>query len=108
MTEIAEHFDPVGKAEAVAVWRKRMRMPVPTVEVVLMDVRMIAIYETTSVNGLPLNLLIEARKSASDPVKHFGVIFSESPPDWSKYSIPVLWRKEGVSGIGRWRVGRQT
>ena len=49
-----------------------------------------------------LNLLIDARKSDSDPVKQFGVIFSENPPDWSKYGIPVLWRKNGESGVGRW------
>jgi hypothetical protein len=103
MTEIAEHFDPFGKAQAVAVWRKRMRMPVPTAEGVIMDVRIIAIYETTSVNGLPLDLLIEARKSREHPVKRFGVIFGESPPDWSKYSIPVLWRRESAPGVGRWR-----
>jgi hypothetical protein len=105
MTEIAEHFYPIGKAEAVAVWRNRMRMPVPTAEGVIMDVRIITIYETTSVNGLPLDLLIEARKSSGDPVKRFGVIFSESPPDWSKYSIPVLWRRESAPGVGRWRPG---
>jgi hypothetical protein len=105
MTEIAEHVDPVDKAEAVAVWRNRMRMPVPTAEGVIMDVRIITIYETTSVNGLPLDLLIEARKSSGDRVKWFGVIFSESPPDWSKYSIPVLWRRESTPGVGRWRPG---
>ena len=105
MTEIAEHFDPVSKAEAIPVWRKRMRMPVPTAEGLIMDVRIINIYETTSVNGMPLDLLIEARKSSGDLVKRFGVIFSESPPDWSKYSIPVLWRRESTPGVGRWRPG---
>jgi hypothetical protein len=103
MTEIAEHYDPVGKAEAVAVWRKRMRMPVPTAEGVIMDVRIINIYETKTVNGLPLDLLIEARRNSDDPVKRFGVIFSESPPDWSRYSIPVLWRRESSPGVGKWR-----
>ena len=103
MTEIAEHFDPVGKAEAVAVWRNRMRMPVPTAEGVIVDVRIIAIYETTTANGLPLDLLIEAQRGSRHPVKRFGVIFSESPPDWSRYSIPVLWRRESTPGVGRWR-----
>ena len=105
MTEIAQHFDPVSKAEAVAVWRSRMRMPVLTAEGVIMDVRITAIYETTSVNGLPLDLLIEAQRSKQEPVKRFGVIFSESPPDWSQYSIPILWRRESVAGVGRWRQG---
>ena len=108
MTEIAEHVDPVGKAEAVAVWRRRMRMSVPTAAGHILDLRIVTIYETSSVNGQPLDLLIDAQKTKNDPVKQFGVIFGDNPPDWSKYSIPVLWRKEGVSGIGRWRVGRQT
>ncbi|MEJ2472019.1 MAG: hypothetical protein P8Y96_13030, partial [Desulfuromonadales bacterium] len=80
-----------------------MRMPVPTAEGVITDLRIVAIYETTSVNGHPLDLLIEARKSSGDPVKRFGVIFSESPPDWSRYSIPVLWRRESSPGVGKWR-----
>jgi hypothetical protein len=103
MTEIAEHYNPIGKADTLEVWRRRMRMPVPTADGHISDLRILAIYETTSVNGLPLDLLIDARKSDSDPVKQLGVIFSESPPDWSKYGIPVPWRQEGVSGVGRWK-----
>ena len=99
MTETAEHYNPIGKAETLEVWRRRMRMPVPTAEGYISDLRILAIYETTSVNGLPLDLLIDAQKSDSDPVKQFGVIFSENSPDWSRYSLPVLWRK---SGVGRW------
>jgi hypothetical protein len=60
MTEIAEHYDPIGKAKTLEVWRKRMRMPVPTAEGHISDLRILAIYETTSVNGLPLDLLIGA------------------------------------------------
>ncbi len=60
MTEIAEHYDPIGKAKTLEVWRKRMRMPVPTAEGHISDLRILAIYETTSVIGLPLDLLIGA------------------------------------------------
>jgi hypothetical protein len=69
MTEIAEHYNPIGKAATLEVWRKRMRMPVSTAEGYI-----------------------------SDPVKQFGVTFSENPPDWPKYGIPVLWRKGGNQG----------
>ena len=106
MTELVKHYNPTGKAETLEVWRQRMRMPVPTAAGQILDLRIVTIYETTSVNGLPLDLLIDAQKTRSDPVKRFGVIFSESPPDWSKYGIPVLWRKEGVAGVGRWHVGQ--
>jgi hypothetical protein len=67
MTELAEHYNPIGKVETLEVWRKRMRMPVPTAEGHISDLRILAIYETTSVNGLPLDLLIDARKIDSDP-----------------------------------------
>jgi hypothetical protein len=56
------------------------------------------------VNGLPLDLLIEAHKRSGDSVKLFGVIFSYSPPDWDRYSIPVLWRRESAAGVGQWRL----
>jgi len=106
VTAIAEHRNPVGKVDVLDTWRKRGRMPVPTSAGQIIDLQIVTIYETTAVNGRPLDLLIEAQKTKSDPVKTFGVIFSETPPDWSKYGIPVLWRKEDESGVGRWN-GRQ-
>ena len=102
MTAIAEHRNPVGKTDVVDTWRNRGRMPVPTSTGQIIDLHIVALYETTSVNGRPLDLLIEAQKSKSDPVKRFGVIFSKTAPDWSKYAIPVLWRKDNESGVGRW------
>ena len=102
MTAIAEHRNPVGKTDIVDTWRERGRMPVPTAKGHIIDLYIVSLYETTAVNGRPLDLLIEAQKTRSDPVKRFGVIFGETPPDWSKYGIPVLWRKEGESGVGRW------
>ena len=106
MSDLVKHHNPVGKAETLEVWCQRMRMPVPTAAGHILDLRIVTIYETTTVNGQPLDLLIDAQKTRNDPVKQFGVIFSDSPPDWSKYGIPVLWQKEGVSGVGRWQEGR--
>ena len=102
MTAIAEHRNPVGKTDIVDTWRERGRMPVPTSAGQIIDLHIVALYETSKVNGLPLDLLIEAQTSRSDPVKKFGVIFSNKLPDWSKYPIPVLWRKDNESGVGRW------
>lgn len=79
MTELVKYSNPIGKAETLKVWRSRMRMPVPTAAGQILDLRIVSIYETTSVNGLPLDLLIDAQKTKNDPVKQFGVIFSESP-----------------------------
>lgn len=106
MAELVKHYNPIGKAETLEVWRRRMRMPVPTAAGHILDLRIVAIYETTTINGLPLDLLIDAQKTRNYTVKQFGVIFSESPPDWSSYGIPVLWCSEGGSGVGRWRVGQ--
>jgi hypothetical protein len=83
-----------------------MRMPVPTAAGQILDLRIVTLYETTAINGLPLDLLIDAQKTKIDPVKQFGVIFSDSPPDWSKYRIPVLWCSEGVLGVGQWSLGQ--
>ena len=105
MTELVKHCNPIGKAETLKVWRSRMRMPVPTAAGHILDLRIVTIYETTSVNGQPLDLLIDAQKTKNDPVKQFGVIFSESPPDWSKYGIPVLWCGKDVPGVGKWHAG---
>ena len=104
MTELVKNYNPIGKAETLDVWRQRMRMPVPTAAGRILDLRIVTIYETTTVNGQPLDLLIGAQKTTNDPVKQFGVIFSESPPDWSKYGIPLLWCSEGVSSVGRWNL----
>ena len=77
-------------------------MPVPSAAGQILDLQIVALYETKSVNGQPLDLLIDAQKTRNDPVKQFGVIFSHAPPDWSKYHIPVLWCSEGVPGVGKW------
>ena len=78
-------------------------MAVPTAAGNIVDLHIVTMYETTSVNGQPLDLLIEAQATKNDPAKQFGVIFSETSPDRSKYSVPVLWREDGKSGIGLWK-----
>lgn len=99
----AEHHDPVGKTDSLDTWRRRMRMPVPTADGAIADLWIVRMYETTAVNGHHLDLLVEARKTISDPVKRFGVIFSPSPPDSAAYDIPILWMQEGAQGVGRWK-----
>ena len=103
MDAVAAHDSPVGKEQTLATWRKRMRMPVPTGEGRIVDLQILAIYETSKVNGLPLDLLIDAQKTRHDPVKQFGVIFSDTPPEWEKYGMPILWRQESISDVGRWK-----
>ena len=103
MTVISEHHDPIGKADSVDTWRKRGRMVVPTAAGTVVDLRIVTMYETISVNGQPLDLLIEAQTTKNDPAKLFGVIFGEISPDRSKYKVPVLWKEDSKSGHGRWK-----
>lgn len=103
MDAVAAHDSPVGKKQTLATWRKRMRMTVPAREGRIIDLQIVTIYETSKVNGLPLDFLVDARKTRNDPVKQFGVIFSDAPPDRAKYGIPVLWRREGTPDVGRWK-----
>jgi hypothetical protein len=103
MTAAAEHHSPVGKADTIDTWKARRRMPVPTAAGYILELHIVSLYETLSANGLPLDLLISAQKTRSDPVKQFGVLFSQKPPEWQKYDIPVLWLRDGGSGLGRWR-----
>jgi hypothetical protein len=80
-----------------------MRMPVPTKACKILDVRIVSLYETTSVNGMPLDALVEARITEEKPSVQFGVIFSAAPPDWDKYGIPILWIDDRRINIGRWK-----
>jgi hypothetical protein len=95
-----EHYNPVGKTDTVDTWRNSMRISVPSRDGYIVDLIIVAIYECTAVNGHPLDLLIEARRTINDPVKQFGVIFGATPPDWADYNIPILWQREGVA---QWR-----
>jgi hypothetical protein len=103
MSATAEHHDPIGKADTLDTWRKRMRMPVPAAAGHIVDLLIVRLYETTAVNGLPLDLVIEAQETTDGPVKRFGVVFGAEPPDWPSYGIPVLWRRDGEAGVGRWK-----
>ena len=67
---LPEHYEPIGKAQTLAQWRKRMRMPVPTLAGGIVDLVIEKIYETTSMNRLPLDLLIEAHCTVDDPPRN--------------------------------------
>jgi hypothetical protein len=99
----AEHYNPIGKTDTLDTWRKRMRMPVPTKAGNIVDVRIVALYETTNVNGLPLDALVEGQVTKDKPVVQFGVVFSPQPPDWDAYGIPILWIDDSSINVGRWK-----
>ncbi len=102
MAASSEHQAPQGKQDCIDTWRKRGRICVPTRRREIADLLIVALYETTTRNGMPLDVLIEAQPATNVPTKHFGVIFGDTPPDWAEYKpLPVLWM-DGV-GNGRWK-----
>ena len=96
-------YNPVGKAQCLAMWRKRKRIPILTLEGMIVDLIIVSIRETAEVDGLPLDCLLETQAASDAPVKSFGVIFCETPPDWLAYKMPVLWLRESAYSLGRWR-----
>ena len=94
MTDLPLHHQPVTPEECRATWKSRGRIPVPTRKGRIMDMAIERLYECSSVNGLPLDLLLDARASKRAPLKTFGVIFSDRQPV-EDYPIPVLWVNEG-------------
>ena len=102
MAIIPEHSSPISKQDTLDTWRKEGRISLPSRGESIVDVIIVSIYECTAVDGQPLDFLIEARTTLNDPIKRFGVVFSDRPPDKSQYSIPILWRRDGHSGVGVW------
>ena len=100
MAVIPKHHNPMGKQDTLDTWRRSGRMSVPSRSGHIIDLIVVRIYECTAVNGQPLDALIEARKTLNEPVKQFGVIWADSPPDRTAYDIPLLWLSESDSGVG--------
>jgi hypothetical protein len=76
-------------------------MPVLTKACHTLDIRIVALYEIISVNGLPLDALVEARITEEKLPIPFGVLFSLAPTDWDRYGIPILWIEDSRPNVGR-------
>lgn len=101
--DIPQSYNSVGKAQTLAMWRERKRIPIPTLEGMIVDLIIVSIRETVEVDGLPLHYQLDTQAATDAPVKSFGVIFSETPPDWLAYKMPVLWLRESEYSLGRWK-----
>jgi hypothetical protein len=89
---------PATKLDCVDTWRSRGRVPVPTQKGRILDLVIVRLYETTHVDGLALDLMIEGRATNEAPIKQFGVLFSDTRPQ-DEYPIPLLWM---CNGVGSW------
>lgn len=87
-----------SKRDHLDTWQASGRIPVPTRDGGFMDLLLVNVFETTSLNGLPLDLFIEARATTRAPMRRFGVLFADSPPQ-DKYPVPLLWIRQGM---GHW------
>jgi hypothetical protein len=94
MAVIPSHMKPTSKKDCVDTWRSRGRVPVPTQKGRILDLVIVRLYETTHVDGLALDLMIEGRATNEAPIKQFGVLFSDTRPQ-DEYPIPVLWMRGG-------------
>ena len=98
MIALPSHVTPATKQDFIDTWQARGRIPVPSKAGTILDVLIVHLYEAASVDGLALDLLVEARSMHRSPMKRFEVIFSDSKP-LGKYPIPVLWWPFGDSEI---------
>jgi hypothetical protein len=88
--------NPATPQDYLDAWRTGTPISVPSRSGKRLGLTIERVYETTRVNGLPLDLLIEARASKRAPPRQFGVIFSDAAPR-QDYPIEVLWICAGKS-----------
>ena len=92
--EIPAHTQPRTKAECLATWKSRGRIPVPTKSGKIMDMLIVHLIEATPINCLQVDLITVARPTNRPPLKKFAVVFAGKPPA-ENYPIPTLWICDG-------------
>ena len=96
MTELVKHYNPIGKGRNPGCLAPANVYRASTAAGHILDLRIVTIYETTAINGLPLDFLIAAQKTRTI-LKQFGVIFSESPRTGLNTASRCFWYGEGIS-----------
>lgn len=87
--------------ECHKLWSKEREIDVPYRKGIA-KLHILRIVRASSINELPVDLIITASASIrSEPVE-FGVIFSDEPPLAGTYPLPVLWRHSRGPMIGKW------
>ena len=84
-----------SKAECLSAWNARRRIPVPGKSGKIMDMMIIHLVEATAIDGVPVDLVIDARVSKRTHGKRFVVVFSDDRPA-EDYPLPCLWVREGT------------
>jgi len=94
MSSIPSHEQPTTRQECIDTWRDRGRIPTPTPSGGIMDMLIIHLIEATAIDGMPIDLVVEARASKRAPYKRFAVVFSDQRPA-QDYPVPTLWVRKG-------------
>lgn len=66
--------------QCIDAWRDRGRIPTPSPSGGILDMLIIHLIEVTAIDGMPIDLVVEARASKRAPYKRFAVVFSEQRP----------------------------
>ena len=98
-----KHGQPIEPRtlEALANAEKRYRAArkllgtVPTRNGKIMDMLIVHLVEATAIDGIPVDLVVEARATKAAPVKRFALVFHEEQPT-EDYPIPTLWVSDGT------------
>ena len=93
--EVPAHNQPHTKAECLATWKSRRRIPVPTKSGKIMDLLIVHLVEASAIDGIPIDLVIDARATHRAPLKRFAVVFAGNQPQ-DDFPIPTLWVCDGV------------
>lgn len=96
--EVPAHSQPRSREECLSTWKARRRIPVPTKSGKIIDLLIIHLVEATAIDGIPVDLVIDARATHRAPLKRFAVAFADNQP-LDEFPIPTL----GVcDGLGVW------
>ena len=93
--EVPAHTQPHSKTECLSTWKSRRRIPVPTKSGKIIDLLIVHLIEAAAIDGIPIDLVIDARATHRAPMKRFVVVFSNDRPA-DEYPIPCLWVKAGT------------
>jgi hypothetical protein len=98
MSTIPSHEQPTTRQECIDTWRERGRIPTPSPGGGILDMLIIHLIEATAIDGIAVDLVVEARASKRAPPRRFAVVFSKEKP-MAQYPVPTLWVR---SGQGLW------
>ena len=94
MSNISSHEQLTSRQACNDTWRERGRIPTPTPSGGIMDMVITHLIEATAIDGVPIDLVVEARATKRAPPKRFAVVFRDEKPE-QEYPVPTLWIRRG-------------